>query len=169
MASIGIAAIAIQFWMVAQFLLRARLGATSLQTNAGNFGWAYLGGLGAYVIAAYSVLFSPYTALHHAAPYLYYLMHVVPLWILTITHNHDQKIPSKRVLLDPSQLTARYSLTKREDEILQLIVQGDNNSESASKLHISGNTVRNHVYNIYRKADVKNRFQLIQRCTTESA
>lgn len=50
-------------------------------------------------------------------------------------------------------------LTKREQEILAQLTTGDPNSIIASRLHLSEHTVKNHMYNIYRKLGVKNRLQ----------
>lgn len=52
-------------------------------------------------------------------------------------------------------------LTKRETEILYLIVAGFSNQNVADKLFISSNTVKTHVSNLYKKIDVTNRVQAI--------
>lgn len=52
-------------------------------------------------------------------------------------------------------------LSKRENEILKLIIQGKKSSEIASELFISINTVDTHRKNILAKCDVKNTAQLI--------
>lgn len=51
--------------------------------------------------------------------------------------------------------------TSREQEVFRLLCEGKNNREIGELLFISANTVRNHVYNIYRKAGVKNRIELV--------
>ncbi len=56
-----------------------------------------------------------------------------------------------------------YDLTTREREILRLVLQGANNKDIGRKLYISGSTVRNHIYNIYRKLGARNRIELINR------
>ncbi len=50
-------------------------------------------------------------------------------------------------------------LTDREVEILAMICKGSNNNEIADHLYISTNTVKTHIYNIYRKINVPNRMQ----------
>lgn len=51
----------------------------------------------------------------------------------------------------------RYSLTKMEATIVELLLKGLSNKEIADQLHISEETVKKHVYNIFRKTKVKNR------------
>jgi LuxR family transcriptional regulator of csgAB operon len=50
-------------------------------------------------------------------------------------------------------------LTKREVEILTLVSMGASNDEIADKIFISTNTVKTHLYNIFKKIDVQNRIQ----------
>lgn len=50
-------------------------------------------------------------------------------------------------------------LTKRETEVLKLVVSGLFNKEIASKLSISERTVKNHISNIFRKIEVSDRSQ----------
>lgn len=51
------------------------------------------------------------------------------------------------------------NLTKREVEILTLVSMGATNDEIADKIFISTNTVKTHLYNIFKKIDVQNRIQ----------
>jgi LuxR family transcriptional regulator of csgAB operon len=50
-------------------------------------------------------------------------------------------------------------LTSREIEIMAMISIGAKNDEIADKLFISPNTVKTHIYNIFKKIDVPNRLQ----------
>lgn len=54
-----------------------------------------------------------------------------------------------------------HNISQREKEVIQLIVEGKTNKEIDQELFISSHTVKNHIYNIYQKLHVKNRFQLI--------
>lgn len=59
-------------------------------------------------------------------------------------------------------------LTKREVAITKLIANGAQNQEVADQLHISVNTVKTHVYSIFRKTDCRNRVELIKWFATNS-
>ena len=54
-------------------------------------------------------------------------------------------------------------LTEREREILELIAQGQNNTEIARQLVLSPKTVRNYVSNIFSKLQVADRTQAVIR------
>ena len=56
----------------------------------------------------------------------------------------------------------KHGISKREQEIIRLILQGKSNAEIEKELFISVHTVKNHIYNIYQKLHVKNRFQIIR-------
>lgn len=55
----------------------------------------------------------------------------------------------------------RFGLSEREIEILALVHRGRFNKEIAGELHISPDTVKKHLYNVFRKTGVRNRVQLI--------
>jgi two-component system nitrate/nitrite response regulator NarL len=52
--------------------------------------------------------------------------------------------------------------TRREKEIVTLLAQGLTNKEIAGQLHLSLQTVKNHVHQILRKSGVRSRFALAQ-------
>ncbi len=54
----------------------------------------------------------------------------------------------------------RYGITKREREIIVLVLKGKTNKEIERDLFISERTVKAHLYNVFQKAGVKNRLQL---------
>jgi PAS domain S-box-containing protein len=66
----------------------------------------------------------------------------------------DERVPGanqSEVVMEP--------LSKRETEILRLIVDGYTNPQISEMLSISGNTVKRHVSNLFLKLDVSDRTQ----------
>lgn len=58
-----------------------------------------------------------------------------------------------------SAIQEKTGLSVREIEILVLLSSGIQNEEIAERLFISPNTVKTHLYNIFKKIDVPNRLQ----------
>jgi DNA-binding NarL/FixJ family response regulator len=56
-----------------------------------------------------------------------------------------------------------FNLTKREHEILELLIQGLSYKEIASKVFISPETMNSHIKNIYQKLNVHSRAQINAR------
>jgi LuxR family transcriptional regulator, maltose regulon positive regulatory protein len=54
-------------------------------------------------------------------------------------------------------------LSNREQEVLVLMAEGLSNSEIASKLYLSPNTLKAHTQNIFRKLEVHNRVQAVNK------
>ena len=54
-------------------------------------------------------------------------------------------------------------VTRREEEVLQLIADGYATSEVAERLYISQKTVKNHLASIYQKLDARDRTQAVLR------
>lgn len=60
-----------------------------------------------------------------------------------------------------------YFLSKREFEVLELIVNGFDNNEIGEKLFISVQTVRNHIRHIYEKLHVHSKSQAVVKALRE--
>lgn len=58
-------------------------------------------------------------------------------------------------------IPTRYSLTPKELEVVTLILEELDDAQIAEQLSISRATLKTHIYNIYRKTNVKNRLQLV--------
>lgn len=54
-------------------------------------------------------------------------------------------------------------LTKKENEVMNKILEGKSNLEISNELFISINTVKTHVAKILRKKNVRNRIELIAK------
>lgn len=62
---------------------------------------------------------------------------------------------------DHRQGQAKNSLTRKENTIAKLISKGLNNKQIAKNQNISEKTVKAHLTSIYRKLNLKNRFELM--------
>jgi len=54
-----------------------------------------------------------------------------------------------------------YNISAREKEIIELLIKGKTNKEIEAELFISYNTVKNHIYAVFKKTGVNSRAQLI--------
>lgn len=74
--------------------------------------------------------------------------------------------PSMEVRRSPKapeeELSLKEILTEQETRVLRLISDGLSNKEVAHHLKITGETVKSHIKNLYRKLNVNNRVQALQ-------
>jgi len=62
---------------------------------------------------------------------------------------------------DADRLAAAWGVTPRESEIVALVLQGLRNREIQDSMGISLDTVKKHIFNIYRKTGVSSRVELV--------
>lgn len=55
-----------------------------------------------------------------------------------------------------------FDLTRREEEVLALLLKGCTRAEIARELFVSGDTVKTHIRNLYRKTGVAGKDELVQ-------
>jgi len=80
----------------------------------------------------------------------------------------DGEIGNTALVIEPAKaseiapiITHAYGLTRREQEITQLIARGFNTAGIAGRLHLSGHTVRDYVKAIFDKVGVSSRGELV--------
>lgn len=56
----------------------------------------------------------------------------------------------------------QYGISKREIEVIRLLLKGHSNREIGEKLFISLSTVKSHIYSIYQKMNIRSRMQLMR-------
>lgn len=83
--------------------------------------------------------------------------------IRTISTLYGDKV----ILLEPVQekddihaILNSLGLSKRQVEVASMVIGGDSNHEVAGKLHISEQTVKDHLFSIYKKLDIRRRGEL---------
>ncbi|THB65041.1 MAG: LuxR family transcriptional regulator, partial [Spirochaetaceae bacterium] len=59
-------------------------------------------------------------------------------------------------------IMSEIKLTAREEEIIELVLEGASNREIGERLFISEPTVKSHIYNAYRKLGISSRMELVQ-------
>ncbi len=63
----------------------------------------------------------------------------------------------------PSPSGTNYNLSEREKQVLQLLVDGNSYKMVASEMHISIDTVRSHIRNIYDKLHVNSKSEAVAK------
>lgn len=63
----------------------------------------------------------------------------------------------------------KYQLTRREETVLNYLLQGMGNDTICDKLCIANNTLKKHILNIYRKLGINQRIQIFKLFKTNSA
>ena len=93
-----------------------------------------------------------------------FLMSIYPIiWIKTaFIPYHRKTLPAYENPETLKILFEKHKISKREQEIVDLILQGKSNKEIEDSLFISLSTVKNHIYNVYQKLGVNSRSQLIR-------
>ena len=90
---------------------------------------------------------------------------------LDAVSTHDMWLPRKlmvRMLKESRPYVLNYkelstNLTKREQQTLERLVQGQSNLEIAEALFVAESTVKTHVYKLYKKLNVKSRKEAISK------
>jgi PAS domain S-box-containing protein len=66
------------------------------------------------------------------------------------------------LLSDFEQAVHHYNISTQEREVILLIIKGYINKEIADIMGIKAGTVKNYIYNIFKKTGVQNRIELVQ-------
>jgi DNA-binding NarL/FixJ family response regulator len=74
----------------------------------------------------------------------------------------NKSFTAKNVAEDP------YHLTRREKEILRMIIDGKNNKDIADSLDKSVRTIETHRFNIMKKMDVTNAIDMVNKAVKEN-
>jgi DNA-binding CsgD family transcriptional regulator len=113
-------------------------------------------------IIIFICFFLPYTANTILISLLILSLNIVPILFLKryLQRSYWDILaePERRKMIDG--LYAKHNISRREKEVIHLILQGKSNKEIADALFISLPTVKQHIYNIYQKIGVKSRMQL---------
>lgn len=70
---------------------------------------------------------------------------------------------------DIGEFSAAFNISKREEEVVRRVLEGKTNREIADTLFITVQTVKDHLYRVFQKADVRSRVQLINLVRTHGS
>jgi DNA-binding CsgD family transcriptional regulator len=118
---------------------------------------AFLLGLVGVEVSGSSVLYLLSTVLTMGI-----IMAVGGTLVLTISRSF-LSAKNRLVPLPVERLAADYGITRREQEILQLVARGLSNKEIGAELLISEGTVKAHLHRIMGKLNAGNRTELVVR------
>ncbi len=92
-------------------------------------------------------------------------MVLVLIVLLLFVHRWRMKQVSIKMKTESQmdRIFARFNISPREQDLINLMVMGKSNKEIEEELYISHRTVKSHIYNIYKKLGVKNRLELINK------
>jgi DNA-binding CsgD family transcriptional regulator len=134
--------------------------------SARRLGWLLLGG---YLVLPASFMLPETSYLIGFAAGLLWLSCAPLLWLHRFSTPCRQEGTPEGVETAMAVLARRHDITPREQEIMALIVEGKSNKEIEDLLCISFSTVKNHVYNLFRKLGVNSRTQLMHLVMVEDA
>lgn len=127
-------------------------------------GWTRI--LGAFFFIYYILLwvYSDIPWIYYTLGLWFYLVIILPVIflkrVLPREFLHYQRI--RTPVADMGRRAKELGLSPRETEIVTRVLAGRSNRDIEDELFISRRTVKNHVYNIYRKLKVRNRVELFR-------
>ena len=119
-----------------------------------------------FAFTFYSVIYAhmpiPVNIRFYLSPLVYVFLNIPPLFFL---EKYSKQIFKDRLLtqnekIDFEEIFSKYGLSKREQEIFFLMLEGKSNKEIGEMLFISIKTVKNHIYSIFQKFKVNSRLKL---------
>jgi DNA-binding NarL/FixJ family response regulator len=75
-------------------------------------------------------------------------------------------VAAQRPTLPSFEVQNELGLTRREQQLVQMVGRGCTNKEIASELNLSEQTVKNHIHRMLRKVGVRNRLQAVETFRT---
>lgn len=166
--SLGLAVVAFELAIITHYLVVVRrMDTPVIGSYSVPFGLLLLCGYIVYVLMTYSGLLVPGSSLVELTPYVYFIIHGLPLVVLWLFHHKEPAAVLNTRSTAINCFIEEHGLTAKEADILRLAISGASNREIAEQSFISPHTVRNHIYNIYNKTGIRNRFQLLALCQSD--
>jgi len=145
------------------FLIRLLLYSKKLQDPNKS---KIINAFGIFYVSGYTLFFA-LTAFPESIRFVSYLgLHLLfnlfPfLWIKQYLQKYWSVSPLIMDKVNMDEIYDKHGISQRERDIAGLLMQGKSNKEIADSLFIAPNTVKNHIHSLFRKLQVKSRFQLM--------
>lgn len=101
-------------------------------------------------------------------PFLAALLLAAAAGILAVGRRRRRRLRQAAIPGNLDRVLEKYAISKREGEIVRLLMAGRSNKQIEDELYIAMATVKIHVHNIYRKVRVHGRLQLVLRLQQEA-
>lgn len=142
-------------------LPRTRVVMLATQAEAESFALSMQAGASGYLVKA-NALSELATALRLCASGETVIAPQMKAVMMGEAQRHRERAAVElRSMVPNGKLSHRGLITKREEEVLQLIADGCSTPEVAAELYISQKTVKNHLASIYQKLDARDRTQAV--------
>lgn len=105
----------------------------------------------------------------HATRYFstdFYIIAIAIVFTLTGAYAGHRLTRTKRpadVFARNEAALAELGLSTREVQVLELLAEGHTNQKMAARLHVSQNTIKTHLKNVYAKLSVSRRTQAVKK------
>ncbi|MEL7569903.1 MAG: helix-turn-helix transcriptional regulator [Eubacteriaceae bacterium] len=73
--------------------------------------------------------------------------------------NYNSEVDEKNI----EEFYKKNNISIREKDVIKLLLIGHSNPDIAKELYVSENTIKTHIKNIYKKLNINNRYQLINK------
>lgn len=132
-------------------------GWTAAAAGLGRLAFFAASGLGGVLFALYVLVFFAGNALPLIA-WRAYLVKRVPV-----------PLGAGVTADDIGRFSAAFSISRREEDVVRQVLEGKTNKEIAASLFITVQTVKDHLYRVFQKTNVRSRVQLINLVRTYGA
>lgn len=151
-------------WLVYAIFAAGKCKDLLLKKNIRLFSYLTIGSMAVLMLFLFSIIFGgmEFLWIFALTSFLFFGVNVPGFFVLkTWFRRWKGRIQDYRLPENLSRLKDKYNLSPREQEIISLVLYGNSNREIAHQVYISLETVKKHIYNVYKKIGVKNRLQLM--------
>jgi DNA-binding NarL/FixJ family response regulator len=97
----------------------------------------------------------------HVLPKCIQAVHSGQIWVSSKHLDRVMEAFASAAPLKLTSATGRRALTKREEDVVKLVVEGFSNRETGQKLGLTEHTVSNYLFRIYEKLGISSRVELV--------